>query len=205
MIRYKWILPILLLTLLTAGISLTACHSKNGSGPATTQETDISENETESGASETSLPFTEGTAASGEASFEELQDLLGMEDSSTAEMFGGGQENWTEDKAFYIGRIFEIKLMGQTYPMYTSCDNNNIVNSVSVWIANGSRKVTEEEARGWAEAITASVGAEPIYDDTSSEAGSRNWKWLSDQTIISLHWMDKILSLSINPAAGELK
>lgn len=201
MIRYKWILPILLLILLTAGIALTACHSESGSGSAAAQETDISE----SGASEASLPFTEGTAASGEASLEELQDLLGMEDSSTAKMFGGGQENWTEDKVFYIGRIFEIKLMGQTYPMYTSCDNNNIVNSVSVWIANGSRKVTEEEASGWAEVITASVGAEPIYDDTSSEAGSRNWKWLSDQTIISLHWMDKILSLSINPAAGELK
>ena len=202
MIRYKWILPILLLT---AGISLAACHSENGSGPAAAQETNIYEDQAESGASEASLPVTEETSASGEASLGELQALIGMEDSSTAEMFGGSQENWTEDKAFYIGRIFEITLMGQTYPMYTSCDDNNIVNFVSVWIANGSRQVTEEEARGWEEAITASVGAEPTYDDTSSEGGSKNWKWVSDQTIISLHWMDKILSLSINPAVGELK
>lgn len=47
----------------------------------------------------------------------DLADLLGMKDEETAEMFGGGEENWTADHSFYIGRIFEVGL----YEKITRC------------------------------------------------------------------------------------
>lgn len=202
-----------------AGTMLSACHSENNIKETAVQEstviqettaapeTEVSKEETEEESSEASKAQTETEAAVSEkkATLEELWGLLGMDDPETAEMFGGSEENWTEDKKFYIGRIFEVELMGETYPMHTSCDENKVVNAVSVWISNGEREVTEEEAKGWADTITETAGTEPKYDDTSSEAGSKNWKWVFDGKIISLHWMGDLLSINMNPAVGELK
>ena len=135
----------------------------------------------------------------------DLADLPGMKDEETAEMFGGGEENWTEDRSFYIGRIYAVTLFGQEYPVYTSCDENGVVNSVSIWLEDGERTVPEEEARQWADRLTEFTGTEPAYDSVTSEGGSRNWKWDCGDKFISLHWMDTILSISMNPAVGELR
>ena len=35
-----------------------------------------------------------------EATFQELAALLGKQDPETANLLGGGEENWTEDKSF---------------------------------------------------------------------------------------------------------
>ena len=80
-----------------------------------------------------------------EATFQELAALLGKQDPETANLLGGGEENWTEDKSFYIGRIYQVQLFDAQYPVYTGCDENMIVNSVSIWLANGERKVSKEE------------------------------------------------------------
>ena len=108
-----------------------------------------------------------------EAALDELVQLLGMQDSETASLLGGGEENWTEDKNFYIGRIYKIKLYDGEYPVFTSCNNDKIVNAVSVWLANGEREVSQEEVEQWVQRLTELVGTEPVYDDISSEAGTR--------------------------------
>lgn len=65
---------------------------------------------------------TDGTAEKQEEAEEKQQSpgdiavLLGMQDSETEEMFGGGKENWTEDRSFYIGRIFQTELCGKRKP-----------------------------------------------------------------------------------------
>ena len=63
-------------------------------------------------------PGSEGTqefviaAAQEETDLGALVSLLGMKDEDTAGLFGGGEENWTEDKSFYIGRRFAADVYG---------------------------------------------------------------------------------------------
>lgn len=139
-----------------------------------------------------------------EATFQELAALLGKQDPETANLLGGGEENWTEDKSFYIGRIYQVQLFDAQYPVYTGCDENMIVNSVSIWLANGERKVSKEEVEQWVQRLTEFAGTEAVYDEISSEAGSKQWKWKLEDKFLSLMWTGDILNISMNPAVGEL-
>lgn len=218
----------IMIAMLAAGVMLTACQSKEPVAPAQTEiSTEQQERSTaepaaaaqESIAAETLVPAQESIAAETQeqtapadtqaaVSDTELADLwgmLGMNDAETAGLFGGGEENWTQDKSFYIGRIYQIELLGETYPMYTSCNDEKNVNAVSVWLANGEREVTKEEAEQWAARLTEASGAEPTYNETESEAGSKNWKWFFDGKSVTLNWMDKILSINMNLAVGEMR
>lgn len=155
------------------------------------------------------VPESESVSEEGgeiyKATLEELAGLLGMADSETADLFGGGEENWSAGNEFYIGRHYQIDLYGTQYTAHTSCDSERRVAAVSVWIVSGERQVTDEEVQTWIERITEMTGTEPVYDNESSEAGSRNCKWLADGRIITMNRMADILSININPAVGELK
>ena len=129
---------------------------------------------------------------------------MGKQDPETANLLGGGEENWTEDKSFYIGRIYQVQLFDAQYPVYTGCDENMIVNSVSIWLANGERKVSKEEVEQWVQRLTEFAGTEAVYDEISSEAGSKQWKWKLEDKFLSLMWTGDILNISMNPAVGEL-
>ena len=94
---------------------------------------------------------------------------------------------------------------GTVYQVHTSCDDAKIVNSVSVWLSDGERSVPQEEVDQWVQVLNEFTGTEPVYDDTSSEVGSKNWKWMADGNIITLNWLDTIFTISMNPAVGELK
>ena len=50
----------------------------------------------------------------------DLMDMLGMKDEDTANLLGGGEENWTDDKSFYIGRIFQTDVYGDNYKIFTT-------------------------------------------------------------------------------------
>lgn len=139
-----------------------------------------------------------------EATFQELTALLGKQDPETANLLGGGEENWTEDKNFYIGRIYQVQLFDAQYPVYTSCDENWIINSVSIWLANGERKVSKEEVEQWVQRLTEFAESEAAYDEISSEAGSKKWQWKLEDKFLSLMWTGDILTISMNPAVGEL-
>ncbi len=135
----------------------------------------------------------------------DLADLLGMKDEETAEMFGGGEENWTADHSFYIGRIFEVGLYGENYQMYTTCGEDGTVESVALWIVSGERDVTEEEAEEWTGRITDMMGTEPINAEGVSEGGSKNRRWIADGKNVSMNQMKDILTINFQIAKGELK
>ncbi|OUQ23896.1 hypothetical protein B5E77_14590 [Lachnoclostridium sp. An131] len=157
------------------------------------------------------LLFLGGCTAQGpapetaEADLAQLKALPGMSDEETADMFGGGEENWTEDKQFFIGRIFHVNLYGGEYNMYTTCSEDGIVEAVSVWIVSGERAVTDEETETWVGRVTELMGTEPVFDGESSEAGSQNWKWNADGFAAAIYRMEDTLSLYFQPAVGELK
>ena len=193
----------------------SAAETESAKGAESMPETEVAE-KTESAPEDeetgemqqTDTPGAESETEQGtdpQAALKELAGLLGMQDEQTAGLFGGGEENRTEDKSFYIGRIYEVEMGGTVYPVYTSCDENNVVNSVSIWLSDGERSVEQEEALQWARILTDFTQTEPVYDETTSEAGSKNWKWLSDEKIITLNWLDTIFTISMNPAVGELK
>lgn len=140
-----------------------------------------------------------------EVGLSDISALIGMKDEDTAELLGGGEENWSEDKEFYIGRIYSVDMDGETYRVYTTCGDDNIVESVSIWIVNGERDVTDEEAQEWKDRVTGFMGAEPMEDPEISEGGSRNSHWRANGLAASMHQMKDILTISIQPAVGELK
>lgn len=176
----------------------------------TEAETENTEAAEEVPAEETASETEEAPAEEQEAEAQDVQlaeiiTLLGMQDEETAESFGGGEENWTEDRSYYIGRIYNISLYGESVKMHTTCDDAGKVTSISVWVADGTQTVTEEDAKLWADRITEFAGSEPTYDDTTSEAGSKNWSWRFDGNAASLYWLGDTLSFSLQPAVGELQ
>ena len=191
--------------LLLTGL-LTACGTQQPQGTESAAETEgMAETQpaeqTEAGAQET----VTGQNTDPQTALGEMEALLGMLDEETADLLGGGEENWTEDKSFYIGRHYEVEMGGTVYQVHTSCDDAKIVNSVSVWLSDGERSVPQEEVDQWVQILNEFTGTEPVYDDTSSEVGSKNWKWMADGNIITLNWLDTIFTISMNPAVGELK
>ena len=191
--------------LLLTGL-LTACGTQQPQGTESAAETEgMAETQpaeqTEAGAQET----VTGQNTDPQTALGEMEALLGMQDEETADLLGGGEENWTEDKSFYIGRHYEVEMGGTVYQVHTSCDDAKTVNSVSVWLSDGERSVPQEEVDQWVQILNEFTGTEPVYDDTSSEVGSKNWKWMADGNIITLNWLDTIFTISMNPAVGELK
>lgn len=191
--------------LLLTGL-LTACGTQQPQGTESAAETEgMAETQpaeqTEAGAQET----VTGQNTDPQTALGEMEALLGMLDEETADLLGGGEENWTEDKSFYIGRHYEVEMGGTVYQVHTSCDDAKTVNSVSVWLSDGERSVQQEEVDQWVQILNEFTGTEPVYDDTSSEVGSKNWKWMADGNIITLNWLDTIFTISMNPAVGELK
>ena len=191
--------------LLLTGL-LTACGTQQPQGTESAAETEsMAETQpaeqTEAGAQETAA----GQNTDPQTALGEMEALLGMQDEETADLLGGGEENWTEDKSFYIGRHYEVEMGGTVYQVHTSCDDAKIVNSVSVWLSDGERSVPQEEVDQWVQILNEFTGTEPVYDETTSEAGSKNWKWMADGNIITLNWLDTIFTISMNPAVGELK
>lgn len=48
------------------------------------------------------------------------------------------------------------------------------------------------------------MGTEPTLDPDISEGGSRNRRWNAKELIAVMHQMPDILTISIQPAVGEL-
>lgn len=187
---------------------LTGCGKEEAAETKSTQETVAEIKETEAvleiSTEEKETEFESQTPTdSSEASLESLKELVGMQDKYISGLFGGGEENKNGD--FFIGRIYNVTLEGEDYKVYTTVGEDGTVESVSLWIVSGERDVTDEEVKLWEERMTELMGTEPSYDDTSSEAGSKNWKWMSDGMIAGMNRMKDILTISFQPAVGELK
>ena len=133
-----------------------------------------------------------------------MTGLLGMNDEDTSRLFGGGRENWSADRTFFVGRTYEIMLHGQPCRLFTICGRDKTVDAVSIWIVGGERPVTAEDVTVWAGYVTAMMGTEPTLDPDISEGGSRNRRWHGSGLIAVLHQMPDILTISIQPAVGEL-
>ena len=56
--------------------------------------------------------------------------LIGKDDADTADLLGGGEENWTEDGVTFIGRIYDTELYGEPVTVYTTCSPEKKVDSV---------------------------------------------------------------------------
>ena len=186
--------------------SMTACSQQT-----LIPETETSAEETVSEAETQELFQAETESAGAEAAGPEAEDLkdvaglVGMNDEVTADLLGGGEENWTEDSSFYIGRTYNVQLFDVPCQVFTTCGQDNTVESVSVWIVSGERQVTDEEAKEWESRVTEMMGTEPVYDKGISEGGSQNCRWNANGMAATMNRMADILTVSFQPAVGELK
>lgn len=139
------------------------------------------------------------------ATLETIAELLGKSDLQASEVFGGGKENWTEDKTIYIGRVYQVNLFDEEVSVYTSYDENQLVNSISIWLVNGEGITTEEAVFQWVERLNEFTGAKPTFHDAASEGGSKNWKWFLGDRAFALNWMEDMLTISMNVVVGELE
>lgn len=156
-------------------------------------------------ANEAEPAMVSGSAEAEEEGLASVARLLGMKDSETKTMLGGGKENWTEDRAFYIGRIFQAEIDGKQYPVYTTCSKEGIVESVSMHIVSGERDVTDEEITQWVERISAYTGVSPSEESSYSEGGSKQRVWEKKNKIVKLYSMKDHLSINFQRQFGELE
>lgn len=132
-----------------------------------------------------------------------LTDLLGKTDAELTEMLGEGTENWTSDKSFFIGRTYEVTLEDSAATLYTIAqdDEARTVQSLSVWLSDGSAEVSEETVDGWIDTLTAYIGADAEVSGPS-EGGAQTWHWSRDSVYYDLQLLDQILTLSIQAVTG---
>lgn len=188
-----------LLFALGAAILITGCTPKAEiAEPTAATETEIM-TEAETTTEVETVHQEEG------GTLKEVADLLGMMDGETKSMLGGGEENWTEDRSVYIGRIFQAEVYGETYPVYTSCSREGVVESVSMKIVNGERSVEETEIQEWTDRITEYTGVAPAEEQKFSEGGSRQKSWRSNGRIVTMYYMKDNLSISFQELVGELE
>ena len=173
-------------TLLTGREALAATPPEESGTPKTAEKTDAEEES--------------------RRILESLLGLPGRKDEETADMLGGGEENWTQDRSFYIGRIYEAGLYGEDCRIFTSCDDDSdkTVECVSVWIISGERDVTEEDTQFWTAELSEIMDSAPLYQCQSVESGARSWKWIRGDMAASMHQMKDILTIAFQPAVGEL-
>lgn len=199
------------LALVSTMVLTSACGSSNTGEervPVSLSEEDLKmgqdleqSSERKSGAEED----TEGVSDKIEtATLETIAELLEKSELQAAEVFGGGEENWTEDKRFYIGRIYRVSLFDEEVTIYTSYDDKQLVNSVSIWLVNWEQNVKEEDAMQWVERLSEFTGTKPDVRDTVSEGGSKNWKWFLEDRAVTLYWQEDMLTISMNVMVGEL-
>ena len=131
--------------------------------------------------------------------------LIGKDDADTADLLGGGEENWTEDGVTFIGRIYDTELYGEPVTVYTTSSPEKKVDSVSIWITDGSQAVTEEQLAEWQGYVTDATGAEMQQMPVSGESGTQSWEWQTEDHFYTLRLLENILTLGINPAVGELQ
>ena len=123
-----------------------------------------------------------------------------MEGAQAAQCFGGAAENWTADQRYFIDYTYDIALNGKEVKVHATCDSAQIVNALSIQLTDGTAVVEEAEALAWVADITAHAGNTPVYDDTTSEAGSIIWTWRLDDKTLTLYKTGDVMSLSIVPA-----
>lgn len=150
------------------------------------------------------LPVGMETAEDDSKKLKSLTEIPGMKDRETANLLGGGEENWTEDRSFYIGRSYKTQLYGEDCSVFTLCgeDSGRTVESVSVWVVNGEREITEEESQLWLDRVSEVMDSQPFCKYQSVESGARSWKWKTDGMAASMYRMNDILTISFQPAAG---
>lgn len=132
-----------------------------------------------------------------------LTDLLGKTDAELTGTLGEGTENWTSDKSFFIGRTYAVTLEDSAATLYTIAqdDEARTVQSLSVWLSDGSAEVSEETVNGWIDTLTAYIGADAEVSGPS-EGGAQTWHWSRDSVYYDLQLLDQILTLSIQAVTG---
>ena len=88
--------------------------------------------------------------------------------------------------------------------IYTACDADNLVSSVSIWISDGTQAVSEEQLAAWQGYISDATGVSMEEMPVSEESGTQSWRWQVENTFYTLRLMGDILTLDILPAVGEL-
>ncbi|MFR5633762.1 MAG: hypothetical protein ACLUFH_12370 [Monoglobales bacterium] len=184
-------------------ISLTGCTQEDGKAEVKPDSTVITEQTVDS----EMIEISEESEEKGECSrvLGEISAFLGMYDSETKDMFGGGKENWTEDRSFYIGRIFQTELYGENCSVYTTCSEEGKVDSISIKIVNGERPVTEEEIQKWTDRISDETDSEFTEDDNVSKSRNRQRVWRKDGKIVTMNYAEMSLTIHFQKTIGELK
>lgn len=194
-----------LLFAIGAAILITGCTPKTEIAEPTTATEVGTTTEAETTAEAETTTEVETVRQEEGGTLKDVADLLGMMDSETESMLGGGEENWTEDRSVYIGRIFQAEVYGETHPVYTSCSREGVVESVSMKIVNGERPVEETEIQEWTDRITEYTGVTPTEEQKFSEGGSRQKSWRSNGRIVTMYYMKDNLSISFQKLVGELE
>ncbi len=179
---------------------LAGCSNETASVETTSKAE--SQTETDSVPAET---LTEAQTIADSDSLSSIAQLLGMKDEDTKALLGGSEENWSADHSFYIGRIFQANLYGETIPVYTTCREDGIVDSVSMHLVSGERKVTDEEIAQWTERLTQHIGTSASEESAPSEGGSKDRTWRKDGKIAVLRYMEDQLSITFQELTGELE
>ena len=138
-----------------------------------------------------------------------LAGLLGKTDDEAAEVFGGGEENRTEDGKALVGRSYETTLFGKACSVHTSYDDNGLV-----WLVLAEpRELAAQELRERICAVTGSRPEEALekmpeetLEETLEETGesgtdsgkTSDWNW--GGIGISLYEADGGVSLSLSLA-----
>ncbi|MGI6180908.1 MAG: hypothetical protein ACOYIE_02380 [Agathobaculum sp.] len=131
--------------------------------------------------------------------------LIGCHDTEIMQLLGGGEEYYTEDGFTPLGRKYQTELYHEPVVFYTSFEEDRIIDSVAIWITDGTQPVSEEMVQTWQQRVSAHTGEEMKEAAHSKESGMQSWRWRTDDLLYTLRLLDDTLTLDINAVVGQLK
>ena len=146
----------------------------------------------------------DGGEASGDGGYTltDAAALLGKTDLATAELFSGGEEYWTEDHTTFLGRMYRTELYGQPVTLFTACGGDGTVEAVNIRITGDGERTAAELLPVWQDRVTDFTGAEMR---TAGRSPAPSYRWITADRICTLRLNAGVLTLSIQPAVGELR
>ena len=170
-------------------LALTGCGNK---GPAVTTPPVTTAPVATDTPNVTGSPDVTGTPDAQEDSLVGVGDMLGKTDDEVKDLYGGGEENKSEDGTAILGRAYEAELDGKAVTIETVYSEEQTVDAASVVYSDAT--ADEIEA-----ILTETYGDAEVVGEQDS-ANEEYLRWEKDGVYISLYTSYDITAVEFSSA-----
>lgn len=159
----------------------TGCAGQNNNNQASDENTSTETGTVVIDSNETQIEDSEASEEAGSKDVLDIAtDMLGMTSEESAKQLDGGEDLYSADGEFFIGREYKVSALGIDTVLFTSFRDDGVINSISMHL--GEDNFEDMKAQ-----LVEKLGQPSEVNDTPSEAGYTNIMWDLDGKLMYLY------------------